>query len=96
MRLNQAVVGLIIGLILPLFGFVIVYLILGSGLGLEGFIGRMKTSGDLAGKVITLSVLVNLIPFLIFSKKRMDLALKGVVIATILYAVLFVYVKYVA
>lgn len=96
MQLNKAVIGFFIGLFMPLLGFIVVYLIMGSGIGLDAFIGSVRSSGDVAGKVITLSVLANLIPFLLFNRKRMDLAVKGVVIATMLYAVLFVYVKFIA
>jgi hypothetical protein len=96
MRFNQAIVGLAIGLFMPLLGFIIVYFIMGAGMGLSAFFARISSSGDMAGKVITLSVLANLIPFLIFNRRRWDLGVKGIVIATILYAVLFVYVKYIA
>lgn len=96
MRINQPIVGLIIGLIMPLIGFIVVYLVKASGMGMDAFMSHLRANHDAAGVVITLSVLANLIPFLIFSRRRMDYAVKGVVIATILYALFFVYVKFVA
>ena len=81
---------------MPLLGFIAVYFIMGGGMGISAFSARISSSGDMAGKVITLSVLANLIPFLLFNRRRWDLAVKGIVIATILYALLFVYVKYLA
>lgn len=95
MRLNQPIVGLVIGLIMPMFGLIVVYFMQSSGLSFEDFISRTASSNDLAGKVITLSVLANLIPFLYFNRRRLDYTVKGIVIATILYMVLFIYVKFV-
>lgn len=79
---------------MPLLGFVVVYFIMGKGMGLEGFMEHLEASSDALSKVISLSVLANLIPFLYFNKKRMDQAVKGIVIATMLYAVTFIYVKF--
>lgn len=95
MRLNQPIVGLVIGLIMPLLGLIAVYFFLGSGMSFEDFLTRSASSGDFAGKVITLSVLANLLPFLYFNRRRLDYTVKGIVIATILYMVLFIYVKFV-
>lgn len=95
MRLNQPIVGLVIGLIMPLLGLIAVYFILGGGMSFEDFITHSGNSNDFAGKVITLSVLANLIPFLIFNRRRLDYTVKGIVIATMLYMVLFVYIKFV-
>ncbi len=82
---------------MPLLGFIVVYFIKAAGMmSMSAFIEHLRASHDAAGVVITLSVLANLIPFLIFSRRRMDYAVKGVVIATILYALFFVYVKFVA
>lgn len=94
MRLNQPIVGLVIGLIMPLLGLIVVYFILAQGMSFEDFLSHASASGDFAGKVITLSVLANLLPFLYFNRRRLDYAVKGIVIATILYMVLFIYVKF--
>ena len=95
MRVNQAIVGLVIGLFMPLIGFIVVYFILGHGQGLDAFMGQVAASHSTAGKVISLSVLANLLPFLYFNRKRLDHTVKGIVIATILYMGVFIYVKYV-
>ena len=95
MRLNQPIVGLFIGLLTPLLGFVIVYFILGQGMGLGQFVGRIKVMPSEAAKVISLSVLANLLPFLYFNRRRLDQTVKGIVIATILYMAAFLYVKFV-
>lgn len=96
MRINKPIVGLFIGLFMPLLGFVVVYLIKARAMGMDAFVQHLLVSHDAAGVVITLSVLANLIPFLYFSRRRLDQTVKGIVIATMLYAVFFVYVKFVA
>lgn len=84
-----------LGLLFPLLGYLVVYFILGRGGSFTDFSNSIVHNGDLAGKVISLSVLANLIPFLYFNKYRRDLTVKGIVIATILFGILFVYMKYV-
>lgn len=96
MRLNQPIVGLFLGLIMPLFGFIVVYLVKARAMGMGGFLEHLRFNHDAAGVVITLAVLANLIPFLLFSRRRWDAGVKGIVIATMLYALFFVYVKFVA
>ncbi len=95
MRLNQPIAGLFIGLFMPLLGFIVVYFIMGSGVPFSTYMERLSHSSKAFATVISLSVLANLIPFLYFNSKRLDQAVKGIVIATMLYAVVFVYVKFV-
>jgi hypothetical protein len=96
MRLNQPIVGLFIGLIMPLFGFIVVYFVMGRGMSFNSFSEHLQVSNDALSKVISLSVLANLLPFLYFNRRRLDQGVKGIVIATMLYAVAFLYVKFVA
>jgi hypothetical protein len=95
MRINQPIVGLIIGLFMPFIGFIVVYFILGHGQGFAAFLEHLRVSHSDAGKVISLSTLANLLPFLYFNRKRLDQAVKGIVIATGLCMVVFIYVKFV-
>ena len=95
MRVNKAPVGLFLGLFFPLLGYLVVYFILGRDGSFTEFSNSLAHNGDLAGKVISLSVLANLAPFLYFNKNRQDQTVKGIVIATMLYMALFVYMKYV-
>jgi hypothetical protein len=94
MRINQPIVGLFIGLLMPLLGLVLVYFILGRGLGFSNFLDQLGARPSEAAKVISLSVLANLIPFLYFNRRRLDQTVKGIVIATVLYMVAFIYIKF--
>lgn len=95
MRKNVPITGFIIGVLLPIVGFALVYLAWFKGRPVGSVINSLMHDGKMAGKVLTMSLLVNLIPFMYFNVKRLDYAMKGVVIATSLYAVLIVIIMFV-
>ncbi len=95
MRKNVPITGFIIGLILPIVGFALVYFAWFNGRPVGSVINSLMHDGMMAGKVLTMSLLVNLVPFMYFNIKRLDYALKGTVIATTLYGVFIVIIMYV-
>jgi hypothetical protein len=95
MRLNVPIVGFIIGLLLPLLGMFVMYLIWDGHSGVAQFVHTLTSQKNMAGKVVLLGVLANLIPFVYFNLKRLDYALRGVFIATMLWAMFDVLVRYV-
>lgn len=95
MRLNQPIVGFLIGLVMPLLGFVVVYFVLGSGHNsLSTFFQYVMGAPKVMAKVLSLSILANIIPFLYFTRRRLDYAARGIFIATVLYAVAIVLLKF--
>jgi len=95
MKRDLPVVGFIIGLLLPLLGFSIVKFIFFKRDSLQAVITSLSHSHRDAGKVLTLSILINLLPFLFFMRRRQDYTMNGVVVATMLYAVLIVLIMFV-
>jgi hypothetical protein len=95
MKRNVPLLGFIFGLVAPLAGMLVVYGILFRGMTFEGFLTRFTSDPQVAAKVLTLSILANLIPFLYFTNRRLDLSARGVFIATMLYAVAIVLLKFV-
>ena len=95
MNRNIPILGFFIGLLLPVLGFLIVYLIMGSGDGLGEFVGDMFKFKDIAALRITLSILINIATFIYYTNKRLDHTARGILIATMLYALLVILVKYV-
>jgi hypothetical protein len=95
MKRDVPMVGLVIGLLLPFLGVFIMYLLWGHGAGFGNFLHSLTRLKDLAGKVFTLGLLINLAPFLYCMNKHYDHTMRGIVIATVLYAVLIVLIKYV-
>lgn len=95
MRLNVPIVGFLIGMLLPLVGFGIVYLMWFKGRDMSSVMSMLLHDKRISPKVLTLSLLANLAPFIYFNTKRLDHAMKGVVIATMIYALLIVLIMFV-
>lgn len=95
MKFDVPIVGFIIGLLLPCLGLFIVYLCWGHHQGLFNFLYSLTGQRGMAAKVLLLSVLPNLIPFAYCNVKRLDYALRGIFIATMLYALFVVIIMFV-
>jgi amino acid permease len=94
MKRNFPIFGLIIGLLLPLLGFYIVYLLLFEGTTLSGFFSSMVSNPKVASKVLSLGILINLIPFVYYTNKRLDLTARGLFVATMLYVVFILLIRF--
>jgi len=95
MKRNIPILGFIIGLLLPFVGLIIMYFLWGNHEGIFEFVRLLTHLKGMAGKVFTLSLLLNLAPFVYYTSKRLDLTAKGIFIATMIYAVIIIFVKYV-
>ena len=95
MKRNVPIVGFVIGLLFPFIGLFIMYLLWGHHEGIADFLSSVMRSHDLAGKVFSLSLLANLAPFLYFTTKRLDYSARGVFIATMIYVLVIVLIKFV-
>ncbi len=95
MRLNVPIVGFIVGLLLPIVGFAVIFFMWFRGRELGAVLSSLAHDHRTASKVIILSLLANLIPFVYCNAKRLDYAMKGIVIATMLFALLDVFVMFV-
>ncbi len=95
MKLNLPITGFIIGLLLPLVGMFITYMLKAHGESVGSFVTLVIHQKGVAAKVVLLSVLINLIPFAWFNVKRLDYAMRGVFVATMLYALLVIMLMFV-
>jgi amino acid permease len=95
MKRNLPVLGFIIGALVPVVGYLVVFLILGQGQSFGQFSANMAGNHPNLAKVLSLSILANVIPFIYCNNKRLDLTARGIFIATMLYAVAIVLLKYV-
>lgn len=95
MKRNVPVLGFFVGLLMPVLGFLVVYLILGRSQSLSGFVGSLMDSHNRAAMVLSLSILANILPFMYCTSKRLDYTARGILIATMLYAVVIVLLKFV-
>ena len=95
MKRNVPVFGLLIGLVTPLIGFVIMYFIWGHSMAFGEFVRTLVNNHDMASKVLSLALLLNLLPFSLYTRKRLDYTARGILVATVLYAVFIILIKYV-
>jgi hypothetical protein len=95
MKRNVAVFGLIIGLLMPVLGIVVMYFMWFHSSSFGTFFSHVSSDHQLAAKVLSLSLIAELIPFIYFTNKRLDNSARGIFIATIIYGVLIVLLKYV-
>lgn len=87
--------GFVLGLIMPIIGLFIVYLIKFNEYTVSYYFDILYANHKVASMVLTLAIILNLIPFLYYTNKRLDYTARGVLIATILYAVMIVLIKFV-
>lgn len=95
MRMNRPVIGFVIGLLMPVIGFLVVYAVLGRSTGFSAFTSHLMDYHKDLAMVLSLSILANVLPFILFTNRRLDYGARGVFIATMLYAILIVLLKFV-
>jgi hypothetical protein len=86
-------IGLVVGFITNIIGFFLAAYFLGKG---DSFINMIKIANaqGFLSKLISLGAILNLITFFYFLRKRQDSRARGVLIATILTAILTLVFKF--
>ena len=64
-------------------------------MGIGAFVHTLIGQKSMAGKVVLLGLLINLIPFTYFNLKRLDYAMRGIFTSTMLWVVFDILVKFV-
>ncbi len=98
MKRDVPIIGFIYGLLLPVLGFIVMYFLWGKashGLSFDDFVLRVSRDHKVFARVLTMSILINLIPFVYCNYRRYDHTMRGIVVATMLYAVLIVLIMFV-
>lgn len=95
MKKDIPILGFIIGLFAPLLGLVIVCYVWAKEKDFMRFLTKIMNDHNVAFTVISLSLLINLVPFLFYTNRRLDRTARGILIATMLYAVYLILIKYV-
>ncbi|MGD1848918.1 MAG: hypothetical protein ACFB10_26295 [Salibacteraceae bacterium] len=91
--LNKVGVGFALGLIGPVPGFVVYYLILWSHKTLWNFFMLVVQTPEIQSKVLALSLISNLAIFLIFFRSRYDHTARGVLFGTFVYVPIMLYLR---
>ncbi len=93
-KCNKLYIGILVGLILPLIMSFILYLSLYRGeLEYVAFLSQLINMGSI-GKLLSISVLPNLVVFFIAINLERLLAARGIVTSTVLYAVVVLVFKF--
>jgi len=96
MKRNAPLLGFAIGMILPAIGSLIVYFLLfRNQMAFTAFWHIFRSDYSNSSKVISLSVLLNIAPFMYCTNKRYDYTARGIFSATILYLTAFLLYKFV-
>lgn len=95
-KLNHLYVGLLAGLIGPVLGFFLFYLIMFSHKPFYGFVRMIMNNSDTHAGIISVSLVFNLVFFFVALRNDWYNAARGVIMAMFIYAPFVVYFKYVA
>lgn len=95
-----ALLGLILGIVFPCIGLLVLYWLQWTDLSFSQYVGKFTNTNSSLGmkaasKLISLSIIFNLIPFYFFLNKKAMQTVKGVVIASALALLLVVFYLFV-
>ena len=94
-KLNNEILGIFLGLLAPILGVYAYYKIAGFYyMAFRTFLEKAYTLGVTA-KVMSLGVLANLVIFLIFINLDSERIARGILIATFVYAIIILAVKFI-
>lgn len=89
-KCNKLFIGMLIGVLLPIImSFALYYFLYRGELEFLPFLHQMVQIGSI-GKLLSISVLPNLVVFLIAINKERLLAARGIVTSTIIYAIIVI------
>jgi len=94
MASDSKLLGFIIGLLVPIVGIVVFW---GGAYGLIGLrdMGILLTELQKLSAVISIGLLANLPAFFLFYWKKKDESARGIIMATFIYALVVVVIKFV-
>jgi hypothetical protein len=85
--------GLVLGVIGPLLGLVVIYLIKFSGVGFGDFLDAFFNDNKLITSNGTLSLLANVVLFTLYINTHRDNTAKGIFIVTLIYGIALLVLK---
>lgn len=93
LKSDSKLLGFLLGLVLPLVGMTLFW---GGAYGISGLRDMDILLHELTqlSAVISIGLLANLPAFFLFYRKRWDESARGVIMATFLYAIPIVYIKF--
>ncbi len=87
--------GLLLGLVLPLLGAVLVWVLLFRGYAFSEYVHLLRYDPYIASKVLSLAVLPNGLALMLLNRRRLHGPVRGLMVVTGLWVVLFVLERFV-
>ncbi|MGE5348139.1 MAG: hypothetical protein ACM3NP_02565 [Actinomycetota bacterium] len=84
-RFNNALTGVVAGLVVPVIAFMIFFLLTRNGLSFSEYFRKVEAAGNITS-IMSVSVFANIIIFLVFNRFDMLRASRGVLGITIAWA----------
>jgi hypothetical protein len=91
---KEVLTGFVVGLIANVIGLIITIFIFGNGDGIETTI-RQSISQGFFSKLVSIGAILNLIAFFLFIKLKRDYRARGVILATVLVAIVTFLVNFI-
>jgi len=91
-RFNNAIAGVVSGILLPVIAFMIFFLSTRKGMSLTQYFHKMEDANNIT-EIMSVAVFTNIIIFLLFNKLDMLRASRGVLGITIAWALLVFGIK---
>ena len=83
---REIFIGVVVGIIANILGLIIAILIFGNGGSIEASI-RQSIAEGFFGKLVSIGAILNLVAFFSFIKMKRDYRARGVILATIIIAI---------
>ncbi len=93
-KYNNLRIGLILGFLAPLLGFIVIYAVAFRGMNLSEYVDLLIYNKKLSS-IISLSVIPNLLLFFIFIWLNYLYSARGVLASTLIFALLVVLTKFI-
>ncbi|MEO6346844.1 MAG: hypothetical protein ABIO60_02950 [Aquaticitalea sp.] len=91
---KEVFIGLAVGLIANILGLIIAILLFGHGQSIETALKASVAQGFF-GKLVSIGAILNLIAFFLFIKLKRDYRARGVILATVLVAILTFFINFI-
>lgn len=84
-KFNNALSGVVAGLVVPVIGFLVFFMLTRHGLSLTDYVKKIIDIGNIT-EIMSVSVFTNIVIFLVFNRLDMLRASRGVLGITIIWA----------
>ncbi|UCJ07539.1 hypothetical protein KTO58_28425 [Chitinophaga pendula] len=95
LKKDNLILGIILGLITPIIGFFLYYLLVfvPNHVVWADFMMAVRTNKQMIPKIISICLVLNGVVFYLYTQRRKDITAKGIFLVTMLYAITILLLK---